>query len=207
MSESHLSRKERERQRHRKEIMEAAERVFAEKGYHESSIQDIASAAEFSVGTIYNFFGNKEDLFTSILKEGFQELKNETEKRLQELECPVEKIRAMITCHMEIAEKHKYMLRLLFDYNKPRILNQQQGIDEELVANHMEFLDELASVFAEAIEQGKIVPLNPRHLAIGFDGIMVRFFELFQVLDELESYTDIAPIVEEIYLDRIFVRE
>ena len=45
-----LSRKERERLLHKKEIMVAAEKVFAKLGYHETSIQDIAAAAEFSVG-------------------------------------------------------------------------------------------------------------------------------------------------------------
>ena len=205
MSELPLSRKERERQRHRNEIMAAAEKVFAEKGYHECSIQDIANEAEFSVGTIYNFFSNKEGLFSSILKNGKAEMASEIDRRMNELACPVEKIRSIVDCFMETAEKHKGFIRLVFDYNKPTAINRGCFVDQEMVDSHLEFLQKMADVFAEAIEQGKILPLNPRHLAIALDGMMVKFFEHFPLLDELDNYNDITPIIDEIFIKRVLV--
>ena len=203
MTKSKISRKEKERQRHRQEIMAAAERVFAENGYYESSIQDIAAAAEFSVGTIYNFFENKEGLFSSILKEGLAEMRGEIERRLKTIECPLERIRATIACQMNIAEKHKHLMKLLFDFKKPRIIGRQDLIDDEIVSFHMVDLNELAKLFAEAIEQGKIVPFNPLYLAIGIDGLIFRFWEHYKILDELNSYEDITQIIEDIFIKRI----
>lgn len=205
MEEANISRKERERQRHRKEIMAAAERVFAEKGYHECSIQDIANAAEFSVGTIYNFFNNKDGLFSSLLKEGKAEMKREVDRRLKELTCPVEKIRAIVACHMETAERHKDMLRLLFDYRKPGGISKQCFIDQDIVDMHMEFLEILCNVFSEAIKQGKIVSHEPRYLAIALDGMLIRFFEHFHILEDVKSYNDITPIIDEIFIKRLLV--
>jgi TetR/AcrR family transcriptional regulator len=60
-------RKERERQRHRQEILSVALTLFAEKGFHNVSMHEIASAAEFATGTLYNFFASKEDLFFELL--------------------------------------------------------------------------------------------------------------------------------------------
>lgn len=62
------SRKEREKQRHRQEILAAGLRLFAEKGFHNVSMQEIATAAEFATGTLYNFFASKEDLFFELME-------------------------------------------------------------------------------------------------------------------------------------------
>lgn len=56
----------------RKRILLAAEKIFAEKGYKNTTIQDIASMAGVGDGTIYDYFKNKEDLLFKTLKEGFQ---------------------------------------------------------------------------------------------------------------------------------------
>jgi AcrR family transcriptional regulator len=67
MSEKQLSRKERERLRHKKEILDTALRLFSEKGFHNVAMQEIAKASEFSVGTLYNFFESKEALFAELI--------------------------------------------------------------------------------------------------------------------------------------------
>ena len=48
-------------------IVDAATRVFAEKGFHRATIKDIAQAAGIADGTIYNYFANKEALLSAIL--------------------------------------------------------------------------------------------------------------------------------------------
>lgn len=60
----------------REQILEAAGRVFAEKGYHSAKMRDIASAAGVSNGTVYNYFASKEELLQALLHR-----LNETEQR------------------------------------------------------------------------------------------------------------------------------
>ncbi|MFC1541850.1 TetR/AcrR family transcriptional regulator [Candidatus Latescibacterota bacterium] len=69
-----LSRRERQKAMHRREIMDAAIKVFAEKGYHEATLEEISQEAEFSKGALYLYFSNKEDIMTSILDEVFEGL-------------------------------------------------------------------------------------------------------------------------------------
>ena len=59
-------RKEREKERRRQQIIVAAKRVFSEKGYTRTTIEDIAHEAELSPGTLYLYFKNKEELFASL---------------------------------------------------------------------------------------------------------------------------------------------
>ncbi|MFB3133520.1 MAG: TetR/AcrR family transcriptional regulator, partial [Rhodothermales bacterium] len=62
-----LSRRERERLMRRRDILEAAQAVFAEKGYSHATLDEIAQRAEFGKGTLYNYFkGGKEDILFAI---------------------------------------------------------------------------------------------------------------------------------------------
>lgn len=60
----------------RKLIFETAAKVFAEKGYHQTSVKDIADEANISVGTFYLYFKNKEDLFEKLYDEMEQIINN-----------------------------------------------------------------------------------------------------------------------------------
>jgi len=64
-----MTRRERERLAHRREIMDAALSVFAEKGYFGTTLDEIAQRADFSKGTLYLYFQSKEDLLYTIIKE------------------------------------------------------------------------------------------------------------------------------------------
>ena len=56
-------------QRTRAAIIDAGYRLFLSKGYHATSMRQIADAAQLSLGAAYNHFANKDDLFVAILKE------------------------------------------------------------------------------------------------------------------------------------------
>ena len=64
------SRREQRRQLHqdlsRTQLLDAAEEVFGAKGFHETTLKEIAELAEFSVGSVYSFFENKDDLFLNV---------------------------------------------------------------------------------------------------------------------------------------------
>ena len=67
MAKKQLSRKQRERLRHRQEILDTSLKLFSERGFHNVSMQQIAEASEFAVGTLYNFFESKETLFEELI--------------------------------------------------------------------------------------------------------------------------------------------
>lgn len=51
----------------RAQILQAAEVVFAAKGFHGATTREIAQAADVSEGTLYNYFANKRDLFIGLM--------------------------------------------------------------------------------------------------------------------------------------------
>ena len=65
-------RKEREKERRREEILDAAQRVFVEKGLTTATVDDIAIAAELSKGTLYLYFESKEDIYIALMMRGLR---------------------------------------------------------------------------------------------------------------------------------------
>lgn len=68
MNNSSSQRRLRHREADLAGLLEAAERVFGERGYHGTSIRDIAREASFSVGGVYQFFASKDELYLRVLE-------------------------------------------------------------------------------------------------------------------------------------------
>ncbi|MEM7294510.1 MAG: TetR/AcrR family transcriptional regulator [Pseudomonadota bacterium] len=66
MSDKQESKRERNTRERREQILYAAVECFIEKGFHQTSMRDIASAAQVSLGNLYNHFANKEALIAEI---------------------------------------------------------------------------------------------------------------------------------------------
>jgi AcrR family transcriptional regulator len=64
-----LSRKERDRELRRSDILKAAEHIFALKGYYKATIRDIAKEAQYAIGTVYLHFKDKDALYFALLEE------------------------------------------------------------------------------------------------------------------------------------------
>src|SRR3954465_4684412 len=60
-----LTRREKQKQT-KEQLLEAAARVFARRGYHEASVEEIAAEAGFTTGAVYSNFAGKEELFLAL---------------------------------------------------------------------------------------------------------------------------------------------
>ena len=68
-SDQHLSRRDREKLFKRSEILLSAQEVFAEKGFAQATLEEIATRAEFGKGTLYNYFpGGKQEILLAIFE-------------------------------------------------------------------------------------------------------------------------------------------
>jgi len=79
-------------------ILRAAESVFAEKGYIQATISEIARISQVSEGTIYEYFKNKDDLLFSIPEQRFKEHIAQLDE-IFELKTPLRKLRRFIRYH------------------------------------------------------------------------------------------------------------
>jgi AcrR family transcriptional regulator len=90
-----VSKKEAVAALHRARIMAAAERLFSEKGYEQTTIEDISKASEYSRRTIYAYYDSKGDILHHIIEKGLQSLKADIENAVNDHTGFVEACRAV----------------------------------------------------------------------------------------------------------------
>ena len=76
MIEKELNRKERERLFKKQEILDASIKIFAQKGFKATTLDEIAKKSEFGKGTIYNYFSSKEEIYKEIIMNVLETQKN-----------------------------------------------------------------------------------------------------------------------------------
>ena len=82
-------------------ILRAAIRVFANNGYFNSKVADIAREAGVADGTVYLYFKSKEEILHSIFNRSVEEAIAEGRRQLDQISDPIEKLRRIALLHLE----------------------------------------------------------------------------------------------------------
>ena len=79
----------------KRKIFETSMKLFAEKGYEATSIEEITAVVGVAKGTLYYHFSSKEEIFNFLVEEGMKLLKNSIEIKIQKCDTTVEKLKAV----------------------------------------------------------------------------------------------------------------
>lgn len=108
-----VTRKEREKLAKRREIMKAARQVFAERGLHAATLDEIAEKAEFAKGTLYCYFKSKDDLFLSMLEDEIEHFSRSLQTELSRDLPPAETVARLVGAMMRSFGENMDLMRLL----------------------------------------------------------------------------------------------
>lgn len=137
-------------------ILDAARKVFSEKGFHESRLEDIAASAGFSKASLYNYFSDKEQIFLSLEIRDFEEL--------------LAKIHNGLSGSENLITTIEFILRIVFTFfgehitffweaaNFHSICNFDMRIQshQELVSRLHKYFDELQSAIVNVLHEARI---------------------------------------------------
>ncbi len=196
MEEGKISRREREKERQRQEVMDTALSLFAEKGYHNVTMHEIAEKAEFAIGTLYKFFKNKEDLYKALMLQKAEEFHGAILKAIEGPEDIMEKLRNYVKTKGELFHAHLPAIRLYFSEAHGESFNLMAGLNAEIRKRRGAIQEIIASVFAEGIREKRFKKIaDPSSLAVALDGITTAF--LFQWLEspELHPYPEDPDVI------------
>src|SRR5215831_12434414 len=90
---TNLNRYQRRKEKTKQDILAAARKVLAEKGYHNTKIIDIAAAADIGVGTFYLHYHTKDALFLELIEETARLLKEDIERARCNIKDAIGKLR------------------------------------------------------------------------------------------------------------------
>lgn len=183
-------RREREKQRRRDDILNTARTVFFGKGFRDTTIDDIARAAELSRGTIYLYFESKEEIYATVLEEGLDILYRLIKEAYSPAQDPLGNLLAghdaFIRFHDEY--RHHYSVLMLDKMQIEDVL--PPALKGRLNDKFTRMADWIARVLQEGIDQGFFRPMPVQEVAVLHMGMIMGFA---QMLDKCPvAFTDRA---------------
>ncbi|WP_029431923.1 TetR/AcrR family transcriptional regulator [Blastococcus sp. URHD0036] len=151
----------------RREILDVAERLFVEHGYEGTSLEQIAAGCGYSVGSIYNFFTNKDALYSAALERHATSLGTSFRASAEPAAPGIEKVVAMAR-----AAVHD----LRGSPRNARLTATSMGVDLAGNADRTSFravLEAYAEAIADGQRDGTVRAGNPRHLAQFVGGLVL----------------------------------
>ena len=149
-----LSRKERELQFRVGIVLDAAEAVFAESSYATCSVEEIAKRAELSVGTLYNLFDSKEEIYTRVISRVQTRFFDIMTGRVNEARGPAEKVRTAVVCHFEHFGRYIHHWRLYVSASNGFQWELKSKLSEEANSSQAEFIKRLAEICQLGMDEG-----------------------------------------------------
>jgi len=190
VEEQTLSRKERERLAHRREILAAAERVFATSGYHGATVEQIAQEADFAVGTLYNFFKSKHGLYEEVVTGIAEEFLAWFHEQVAGLSDPAEAIGAVIELRFATLERHERFARVFFATATEEHLEPGMGLPGRFAPMFEEMLAAVTRIFAQGVEDGTFVEADPLYLTLSLHGILNAFTAYWSRREPAEPFDE-----------------
>ncbi|HET8620579.1 MAG TPA: TetR/AcrR family transcriptional regulator [Acidimicrobiales bacterium] len=160
----------------RAQLLDAAEDLFGRKGFHEATLKEVAELAEFSVGSVYSFFDNKDDLFRQIFLRRGQEFGPALRAALDPSDgTPTDQLHRLVDVEVGFMRQHPRFGRLYLRYANITTMSVDQAVDAEVTANYTEWLGLLADLFARGQGSGDFRPGEPRVLARLLAGLIASY--------------------------------
>jgi AcrR family transcriptional regulator len=145
------------------EILQAAYHVFADRGYEQATMDEVAKAAGVAKGTLYLYYPSKQDIYTAALHRSAVELAARTAAALGQAGTIEQKLQAYIGTRLRYFEQHRDFFRI-FDSEVGRCVRHgQKGREfEELYQEQVKALDH---VLQQAVRRKAIRPLRTEAVA------------------------------------------
>jgi AcrR family transcriptional regulator len=189
----------------RDEIMAAAKEVFARKGFHDTTIADIAKRAGLAYGSIYWYFDSKDELFHALMAVEESALRSHIAAAVGarqdgDGEAP---FRTAVQATFEFFESDKATVKLLF--RDAYALGDR--FEKHLGGIYERFIDDIESVIVVAQQRGEMVAAPPRMVAYTLAALIGQLAHRRLSTDDGVTAAEVADFVVTLVLNGLRPRK
>ena len=151
----------------KRKIFETSMKLFAEKGYDATSIEEITATVGVAKGTLYYHFSSKEEIFNFLVEEGIKLLQNSVDIKTAKFSNYIDKIKAIVLIQIKIVIRYENLITIL--------LAQFWGNEErnQKCKKHIfKYIKKIEEIVEEGIEAGQIKKENPQLIASEIYGLI-----------------------------------
>ncbi len=144
----------------KRKIFETSLKLFSQKGYDATSIEEITATVGVAKGTLYYHFSSKEEIFNFLIEEGMKLLINSIKIKTNKCENTLDKIKAISLIQLKTVMKYEELLTI--------VMSQTWGNENRNVfckQKVIEYIEVIQEILDEGIKKGDIVKCNSEVLA------------------------------------------
>ncbi|MGP0030098.1 MAG: TetR/AcrR family transcriptional regulator [Acidimicrobiales bacterium] len=178
----------------RAQLLDAAEEVFGDKGFHDATLKEVAELAEYSVGSVYSFFESKEDLFRQIYVRRGEEFMAGMRAALDGRGSPTDRLHRLIDFQIAFFRERPRFGRLFLRYANVALVSEPGDLHSVVASNYAESMRLQAELFAGGQDTGEFCAGDPLVLAHLFSGLVASYQALDPAVVSDEPAGDVLPL-------------
>jgi len=151
----------------KRKIFETSMKLFAEKGYDATSIEEITATVGVAKGTLYYHFSSKEEIFQFLVEEGVKLLKNSITIKTANLTNSLDKIKAVALIEIKVLVKYESFMTIIL--SEIWGTGQRAKMCRDYVFDYIQMIEEIVK---EGIKNGELQEGNPNVIASGIFGFV-----------------------------------
>lgn len=151
----------------KRKIFETSMKLFAEKGYDATSIEEITASVGVAKGTLYYHFTSKEEIFNFLVEEGIKLMQNSIDIKTSKLTNYIDKLKAIVLIEIKVVVKYENLITIL--------LSQFWGKEDrhkKCKKQVYNYINKIETIVREGIEKGEIKQGNPKAIASEIYGLI-----------------------------------
>ena len=187
-----VCRKEREKLAKKNDILEAALKLFAEKSFHEVTVDEIADRVGLSKGTLYLYFKNKDDLFVSIIQEKTQIFYNHLEAAVLCEKPFIDCLTRFVSTYLSFFQEHEPYFKILHSEKSRMSMDEHYRLHNWAKQSFQIFSEMTNKLMNYGKQQGVVRDIDTAPMAKALQGILNSFTFtniFYQNEIPLEQYT------------------
>jgi AcrR family transcriptional regulator len=193
-------RKEREFNLRRAAILEQAGKHFAAKGFHNTTVAEIASASGFAIGTLYQFFESKEQLYTVVLTEKLGMMYAGIQKAVNEETDLLRKIDTLVATQFRFVENNAEFCSIFVRGDHLSLSEGSVELRKRMLSDYAIYVAFIEGVMRDGISTGILKKMDPRMMAAALTGIINSYVSKWLTVAERASLMDNVQFVVDIFL-------
>ncbi|EPZ45889.1 TetR/AcrR family transcriptional regulator [Alicyclobacillus acidoterrestris] len=178
------------------EIALAAVKLFEQKGYRATSVQDIADAVGLQKGSLYHYITSKEDLLMQIAHQAILQFNQQLQSILAEDISAREKLERMIRAHLTMSIENLETTTVLWR----EAFSLGEGPQEVIARMSDEYLNLVTQILTEGVANGEFQVAEPRVTALAILGACNWVYRWYQSNGSLDA-SDISSVFSNLFLN------
>ncbi len=169
----------------RQEILRTAARLFQQRGYDATSMNDVAAALKLSKGGLYHHFQSKDEILFEIMNHAMEMTQDRVIAPVREIADPVERLRALIRLHLEVVlSPRDREITVMLHENHPLPPGLRKRINQRK-KEYVHFVESLiADVQRTRAAKGAV---SPRAAAFALLGMINWIYQWYKPEGELQA--------------------